>query len=848
MSRVGIATAVLGAMAVSTLAISGTSSAGSPPAPSAATCAARPWTQSAYQSASTPAALALMVFQCLEKEFPSSFRHDEVGIVSLNAYPWFQNINEFGLTSTTQQHLAKLGMPPITLEDGPGGVITKTSPSPTALTNELALGATFDTAEATSYGDILGSQAHAMGYDGVQAPDLNLVRVPSWGRATESFGESPVLSGEMGAAEAVAIESQHVIAVLKHFGPYSQDTDRKELNQQVSERAYQETYIRPFTFALHALLPQLAAGGHAVGIMCSYGNVNTTKACRSPELADELRYAGVNALVRSDLDVKVNPSALLLNGVDLIKPMNSGELAAALDQSSVDTALNAAVRQVFRTEFADGLVNGKVTAAHGHRLTGAASWAGRQQGIAIEQRAAVLLKNTGILPLSSASSRVAVVADTTLPNTCSSLAAALSHALPTSSTCTVDNTTKERATTLFSHLWVSQSKNATRTTTFVAPAKGTYVVTASTLGDMKLTMGSATLANVHGLAEFSVAHTAQVGLERGARYRFTTTWRGAPPVVVIADAEPQITAAVRAASGAKVAVVLAYDLAREGMDRSTLQLPGAQNAVIAAVAARVPTIVLLETDGAVTMPWLSAVQGVMEVWSPGGSVDPDRRVAQYAGAWTNLLDGSADPSGRLPETFPVSAAKSPMGDLSFWPGIGTNVDLNLPPDNGIGIGMPWYRQQGWPVLFPFGFGLSYADYQLEGGTLSDGTGGLQLTVTIRDANALPGWEVVQVYGDFPSSLGEPKQQLVGFGTVDFTTADLASSQVRHLTITLSPDALTVYQGTSMHIVKGSYCFEASTYDGDPHSWTTGAVALGATPNGQGVTGGAATLAAGSCAS
>ena len=233
--------ALIVAIATSSVGIESASSARSSAAPRTSTCNAKPWTKANYQAGSSPVALAALVLTCLEKLHPTTYRHDELGIVALNAYPWFQNVNEFGLTSTVQHDLARLGMPPITLQDGPGGIITRTSPSPTAMTNELALGATFDTSMASLYGAALGAQAGAMGYDGLQAPNLNLTRVPSWGRASESFGESPVLAGEMGAAEAVAIEGQHLIPVLKHFGPYSQETNRKFLNQQITQRARRQS-------------------------------------------------------------------------------------------------------------------------------------------------------------------------------------------------------------------------------------------------------------------------------------------------------------------------------------------------------------------------------------------------------------------------------------------------------------------------------------------------------------------------------------------------------------------------------------------------------------------------------
>ncbi|HLK44758.1 MAG TPA: glycoside hydrolase family 3 C-terminal domain-containing protein, partial [Acidimicrobiales bacterium] len=431
---------------------------------------------------------------------------------------------------------------------------------------------------------------------------------------------------------------------------------------------------------------------------------------------------------------------------------------------------------------------------------------------------------------------------------CVALASALGNALGTTSWCGLDNKVKLRSATLFKGLWDSRGKNASRTTTYVAPAGGTFVVTATTLGDTKVALDTKTIIDTRGLAEFSVPRTDQVTLRKGTRYRFTLTWQGAPPSVTITDAQPEVAAAVHAASGAKVAVVLAYDLAREGMDRSTLQLPGAQSAVISAIAQHMPTVVLLATDGAVSMPWLAKAGAVLEGWDPTGAVNTDRTLSQYAGAWRNLLDGTADPSGRLPETFPASTTDSPLGNASFWPGIGTNVDLNLPPDHGIGIGMPWYRSAGWPVLFPFGYGLSYADFSLQGGSVANVGGALQVSVTVQDSNGLPGVEVVQLYADFPSSLGEPRQQLVAFGTVRFTKTSLATSSTKTATLTVTPDALTVYEGATMRVEKGSYCLQASTYAGDPKSWTTGPDALGATPNGQVITGGAATLSPGSCPS
>lgn len=816
-----VAIAVVCAVCIAAVLIEGTSDAHATRVAhesGAGTCLSRPWDSAAYQATTTPTALAAMVLGCLEQEFPSSYQHDEVGLVSLNTESWFQNIDEFGVSSTVQKDMAALGMPPITLEDGPGGLIVKaTDPAPTTMPDELALGATFSQQLASLYGTVLGVQAHEMGFDGIQAPDLNLIRVPGDGRSFESFGESPVLAGEMGGAEAAAIEAQHEIPVLKHFGPYSQETDRRELDQTVSERVYNEVYIRPFTLALRDVIPYLDAGDHAVGIMCSYGNVNTEKACRSPELTDELRTLGVTALVRSDLNVKASPTALLLNGVDLIKPMNSKLLSASLRQPGVAAALNEAVERIFETEFAGGLVHGE-TVARQHPLPRLVSFQGTANAELIEQRAAVLLKDDGILPLSHDPGRIDVLADTTLPNACNSLASDLSGALAAPATCTDYAATSLPTTTLFDGLAVSELGVSRRVTTFTAPVSGPYVVTLTTLGNTTVAFDGTQIINSQGLAEFEVQRTAQVTLTQGTTHTIAVSWKGAPPIVTITREASAVTQAVRGAAGAKVAIVIAYDLAREGMDLSSLDLPGAQNAIISAVAARVPTIVVLATSGPVVMPWLSAVDGVLEVWNPTGWLNVDHALSIYLPAWRNLLDGVADPSGRLPVTFPVAQSRSPMAVPAFWPGIDSTVDLNLPADKGVGIGLAWYRAASWPVLFPFGYGLSYTTYAIEGGSIGDGPTDVTVTVDVRDTGGAAGTESVQVYAEMPAALDEPRQ-LVGFGTVTFSAAEAAEHATIPVTIQVARDALTTYGADAMQIAPGAYCLEASTYDGDPHSWS-----------------------------
>jgi beta-glucosidase len=807
-----------------------------------ATCAKAPWTSTSDQQSSTPEALAELVLSCLELRYPNTYRYDEIGIVTLIPYGPWENINEFGPASHAQVALASLGMPPLTLEDGPGGLLDA---SATQLPNELALGATFDRSLATDYGDVLGAQAHAIGFDGVQAPDLNLTRVETWGRARESFGESPVLAGELGAAEALGIVSQHEIVVLKHFGSYSQDTDRKVLNQEVSVKALWDLYLRPFTIALRALQKD----PNTVGVMCSYGEMNGVADCLTPYLSRELDQLVVNAFVRTDLGVGVDPAPLLLNGVDMIKPLVEKTLLATLGHKGVRAALNRAVLQVFETEFADGLVNGKDTTVAARTLSPTLRASGVTSAVSIEQRAAVLLKNSGLLPLTSADGPIAVLSEPTLATTCSTVASGLASALSVGATCSDEQPSSLPTTTLFQHL-PSSAHAESRSVAFTAPATAPYVVTLTTVGNTHVTLSGKTIINAEGRAEFPVPDTDLVQLTGGTRYRFSVTWTGSPPNVTIADAQSAVARSVAATSGAGAAIVLAQDVDEEGMDRSSIALPDYQDAVIDAVASNVPTIVVLVTDGPVTMPWLGSVDGVFEVWNANPNTSAtDATESSLAPAWVNLLDGQADPSGRLPETFPVSMAQSPAGVRAFWPGNGDVVNLNAPPNDGAAIGMSWYRAAKWPVLFPFGFGLSYTTYELAGGSLRSTSGGLTMTIEVTDTGPVGGTEPVEVYADWPAADGLPDLQLVGFATATFTNAQANGATTLDVTVPIARDAMSVYSAGAMKLEAGTYCLEAATYDGDPGAWGTGPITL--SPNGAGTvltTSGTVPLSETTCAS
>ena len=214
-----------------------------------------------------------------------------------------------------------------------------------------------------------------------------------------------------------------------------------------------------------------------------------------------------------------------------------------------------------------------------------------------------------------------------------------------------------------------------------------------------------------------------------------------------------IPAAVAAARQAKVAIVFANDAQGEGMDRNSLELPGDQDQLIEAVAAaNRRTIVVLNTGGPVLMPWLDDVQGVLETWYPG---------QQFGTAIAAVLFGDANPGGRLPVTFPANANQgpAPASQPNHYPGVNGVVDY----DEGLDVGYRWYDATGQRPLFPFGYGLSYEQFDVSGVRAFynpfDGTA--DVVARVRNTSWQSGPTTVELYLESPGGRAGAAQAAQG---------------------------------------------------------------------------------------
>jgi beta-glucosidase len=223
--------------------------------------------------------------------------------------------------------------------------------------------------------------------------------------------------------------------------------------------------------------------------------------------------------------------------------------------------------------------------------------------------------------------------------------------------------------------------------------------------------------------------------------------------------------------------------------------------LIAAVAAANPrTIVVLETGTAVTMPWIDKVGGVLEAWY-GGSKGAD--------AVANVLFGDVNPGGKLPMTFPMSVKDLPHVTVKQPPqqgrgpengGVLQNPTFDVHYDEGLKVGYKWYDAEKKPVLFPFGFGLSYTSYSYSGMKVAAGNE-TTVTFSVKNTGTRAGAEIAQVYAALPTGSGEPPKRLVGWSKVQ-----LNPGESKEVTIAIPAKYLSVYDeaSSSWKLLPGSY--------------------------------------------
>lgn len=298
----------------------------------------------------------------------------------------------------------RLGIPNIQMADGPAGVrINKGDVhegKATSLPAPIALAATWDPAQASAYGAVIGAECRATDHNVSLGPAVDIARVPIGGRTFESFGEDPHLQSEIGVALVRGIQEQGVQACAKHYAINNQEDHRSSVDAVIDERTMRELYLPPFE--------ALIRDGGVASMMGSFNRVNGEFACENPRiLRDILRDDfGFRGWIMSDYGANHSTAEAANAGLDQEQPNEGfwgGQLRAAVDDGRVPEAvIDEKVRNILRPMIGMGQLENPV---------GIADFAVDEHHAvaqAIAEDAMVLLRNDGILPLGGVG-RVALI-------------------------------------------------------------------------------------------------------------------------------------------------------------------------------------------------------------------------------------------------------------------------------------------------------------------------------------------------------------------------------------------------------------------------------------------------------
>jgi beta-glucosidase len=689
-----------------------------------------------------------------------------------------------------------LGLPELVLEDDSTGVAAGMT-GVTALPATIAASASWDPALITNYGAVIGREERKKGVDVALAPTVNIMRNPQWGRNFESLGEDPYLTSRMGVADMSGIQSQGIVADMKHFAVYNQEANRKTISAQVSSRALHEIYLPAWASAVKAGLGSVMASYNAInGVLNSQNPYLLTQVLR-----DELGFTG---FVRSDGGGTYSTVPAAKAGLDIqVKGTDyfAAPLKAAVEDGQVSMAtINSMVAPILRVMFEFHLV-GK-TWGEGTTTENVITPQDTQTALDTAEEGTVLLKNQGgLLPLSGSDLKsLAVIGPDASPGMSEGGGSGyVNPPFVVSPVQGIQAAARQAAVSYTPGLpdpgslpsipaqYLSSPYKAgnSYTATLTPPASGRYtLVVENTKGYQPMTL------SLNGTPVLTAAGTTgdQYGsgsadLQAGQHYQL----RISGPSVKLAWATPSarsatISQAVAAARQAQVAVVVVGDHESEAIDRVRIDLSGGQNQLVEAVAAANPhTIVVLNTGSPVVLPWASQVPAMLESWYPG---------EDDGTALANMLFGKVDPAGHLPDTFPASASQIPASTPAQFPGVNGVADYS----EGIDVGYRWYEAHNVTPLFPFGYGLSYTTFSFSNLSVSPGSttslGTVRVAATVTNTGTRAGSEVAQLYVGDPASTGEPPRQLKGF-----QKASLAPGQSARVHFSLTSQDLSWYDST-----------------------------------------------------
>lgn len=626
----------------------------------------------------------------------------------------------------------RLGIPELWTDDGPMGVreevgvgfrnLNRTDDFATAMPATLGLAATFNPDLARAYGAVIGQEAKQRGKNIMLGPSLNIQRTPLCGRNFEYMGEDPYLTSRMAVNYIKGEQGQGVGSTAKHYAANNQENQRGSIDVQMDERTLREIYLPAFRAAVQE--------ANVLDVMGAYNKFRGQHCCENDYLLNHILKGewGFKGLVMSDWAGVHNTGEAVTNGMDMEMGTRTGP--------PFDTAYLA-------KPFLDGIASGKYPESALDEK--------------VRRHLYVMFKLNLIHDPAQTNAESASVASQTLSTPAHQ---ATARAIAEESIVLLKN------------------KN-------LLPLDAKKLKTVAVIGVNAVTKfaGGGGSANIKAPYEITALEGISNHLGAGVKLTYSPGYaapagrgRRGDPAPQAANNTNLFAAAVEAAKAADVVIFvggLNHSLDLEGSDRRDIKLPGGQDELLSQIVRANPkTVVVFNGGGAVEMDdaWLSKVPSLLYAWYGG---------LEGGNALARVLFGDANPSGKLPCTFPKQLADSPAHALHAYPGT-NGVEVY---EEGLLVGYRWYDTRKIEPLFPFGYGLSYTTFKYSKlevvSQMESKDPAVTIEFTLANTGKRAGAEVAQVYvQEMHPSVTRPLKELKGFAKVSLKPGEKQTVSIR----------------------------------------------------------------------
>ena len=707
----------------------------------------------------------------------------------------------------------RLGLPAIRMADGPQGVRNNTKS--TLYPSGVSAAATWDRTLINQMGIALGKDSRARGVHILLGPGANIYRSPLCGRNFEYFGEDPYLAGEIAASYIKGVQSQNVLACIKHFAGNNQEWARHSVSSDIDVRTLHEIYFPAFEKAVKE--------GDVATIMTSYNLLNSVHASES----EYLNYTvlrdmwGFDGLVMSDWVSVYSPVNAGTYGVDLEMPTARSmtpEIMMNLVKTGIvpEEAIDRKCQHIIQTIYAYGFdkteqldkslpENNPYCDSISHELSRAAVVMLKNEDniLPIRKGKFVIcgpnadkivtgggsgfvtplisspvatgmanvdkkIKSTTVAPKINAMPEAAIFQDKDFSNNGVKVEYFTNPSLEgtpakvyTSDRVFLDSSAKE------AHDDMVEINISTRHTFYFRPENDlTYKV------HLKGNDGSRMFINGEKMVDdwtstswqytffdyvFKAGQTYEIVVEH---FNLGGTNGLGLEFETPLDKNPGAIKSLQDAD--YIVICLGHNnlTEKENHDR-TFELPEGQLELLYNILKYNKNVIaVVNGGGAIEMAsWMKDVKAILMAWYPG---------QQGGQAVAEIITGKVNPSGKLPCSFETKWEDNPCYD-SYYENVDRIRTSNINPYSrveyreGLFIGYRGYDKTGVKPLFPFGFGLSYTTFEYSGLEIAQDGDEFVVSYNVKNTGKIAGAEVSQVYvKDNESSLIRPEKELKGF--------------------------------------------------------------------------------------